>query len=568
MRAADRARIRLTLLGLVLIGALALAAPAAALADFGPPAAIGQDGEASGDLNNPSAMATAPDGDVYVADENNRVSVFDAEGVFRFAFGKGVNAGPGDPDVCTADCTFGKGFSQEAGSLYTPTGIALDAAGNVYVSDNLQNRVNVFSPAGAFLYAFGSGVNAEAGAANPNLCTAASGCQEGSTFSSDSMGHPNGIEIDPASGRAYLPSGFEARVGIWTTAGAFVGGFGWNVNNGAGNPNICAAGNCRNGGSGQAAEQLNQATDVALLPGDRLAIADQSNRRVDVYTRAGAWIEAWGRNVNAGGGDQDACTTECERGEATGAGAIEVPQAVAADPSGNVFVVDFGQNRVSEFSAAGAFVRSFGLGVVDGTRAFQVCTALTGCGKGLRGTEPGAISSPSAGAVSGGDLLVAERGLGSAASRVEVFGEPKPVTPVGPGTGGGEGGGGTGSGGSGAGAGGPGGSSTAPPAAAKPTNRFRFGGLRLNLERGTAVLSVRVPGPGSLSLRGKGIRRAKATARAAGLVKLNVALVGAARQTLLREAKSKVTARVTFTPAGGDPLTQRRTLTLKAALGR
>jgi Fe-S cluster biogenesis protein NfuA len=56
---------------------------------------------------------------------------------------------------------------------------------------------------------------------------------------------------------------------------------------------------------------------------------------------------------------------------------------VAVDSSTHdVFLVDAGNLRVSQFSASGAFIRSFGAGVADGTtQAPQVCTAL--CFRGV-----------------------------------------------------------------------------------------------------------------------------------------------------------------------------------------
>ena len=40
----------------------------------------------------------------------------------------------------------------------------------------------------------------------------------------------------------------------------------------------------------------------------------------------------------------------------------------------------------------------------------------------------------------------------------------------------------------------------------KPKNSFNFGKLNRNRDRGTATLAVKVPGPGKLSLTGKGVK--------------------------------------------------------------
>ena len=101
------------------------------------------------------------------------------------------------------------------------------------------------------------------------------------------------------------------------------------------------------------------------------------------------------------------------------------------------------------------------------------------------------------------------------------------------------------------------------PVSATPSNAFRFGRLKRNRARGTAVLSVTVPGPGTIALAGKGIvaKPARAVA-AAGVVKLQIKARGKARRKLGRVGKAKVTAKVTYTPTGGVANTQAKTAKL------
>ena len=101
------------------------------------------------------------------------------------------------------------------------------------------------------------------------------------------------------------------------------------------------------------------------------------------------------------------------------------------------------------------------------------------------------------------------------------------------------------------------------PVIATPSNAFKFGKLKRNRAKGTAVLSVTVPGPGTIALAGKGIvaKPAKPVA-AAGIVKLQIKAKGKARRKLGRLGKAKVTARVTYTPTGGAANTQAKTAKL------
>ncbi len=93
---------------------------------------LGEAGESLKHFHQPSAVAVAPSGEIYVADGygNSRVVKFSPEGKYLKAWGKK-----------------GSGF----GEFDTPHGIAVDAAGLVYVAERLNNRIQVFDPDGRFL---------------------------------------------------------------------------------------------------------------------------------------------------------------------------------------------------------------------------------------------------------------------------------------------------------------------------------------------------------------------------------------------------------------------------------
>ena len=92
-----------------------------------------------------------------------------------------------------------------------------------------------------------------------------------------------------------------------------------------------------------------------------------------------------------------------------------------------------------------------------------------------------------------------------------------------------------------------------PPPAALPSNEFTFGKLKRNKRKGTAKLTVGLPGPGSLALGGKGVKAAAREATAAGALKLPVKAKGKRAKRLRKRGKAKLKAAVTFTPTGGEP---------------
>lgn len=96
---------------------------------------LGTPGEAGADdahLNQPTDMAIAPSGDIFVADGygNNRIVHFDAQGRFVKAWGE-LGVAPGQ-------------FS-------LPHAIAMDSRGRLYVADRNNVRIQVFDQKGKFL---------------------------------------------------------------------------------------------------------------------------------------------------------------------------------------------------------------------------------------------------------------------------------------------------------------------------------------------------------------------------------------------------------------------------------
>ncbi len=144
---------------------------AAASADAALPASFGTEGSGAGQISaNPEGIAVDQEsGDVYVGDRNNnRVEKFGPEGEFLLAWGWGVADGAVEAQTCgpqaappTATCQAGiEGTGAGQFGSFGPEGIAVDnssgpSAGDVYVIDPRDARVEKFGPAGNFILAFG-----------------------------------------------------------------------------------------------------------------------------------------------------------------------------------------------------------------------------------------------------------------------------------------------------------------------------------------------------------------------------------------------------------------------------
>ena len=89
-------------------------------------------------------------GNVYATDPNNdRVQEFSSTGAFVRTFGFGVGKGEAKFEICTSSCRAGISGSG-SGQFNTPTGIAVDPRGNVWVVDHENNRVEEFNEKGEY----------------------------------------------------------------------------------------------------------------------------------------------------------------------------------------------------------------------------------------------------------------------------------------------------------------------------------------------------------------------------------------------------------------------------------
>ncbi len=200
----------------------------------------GKAGSGAGELSLPRDVVGDPTtGHLYVTDlGNSRISEYTAWGLFVKSWGWGVSNGAAelqtcgpavpeaepDPSLCSSGIAGG-----DKGQLRNPLGITRDFAGNLYVFEALNLRVQKFSPAGEFLLMFGGEVNQTkvgegAPTAEQNVCPVAPSdvCQAGTAGSAP--GHfliagNNYIDYSPTA-NAILVGGKD-RIQIFNLDGSF-----------------------------------------------------------------------------------------------------------------------------------------------------------------------------------------------------------------------------------------------------------------------------------------------------------------------------------------------------------
>ena len=179
-------------------------------------------------------------GRLYVSDlDNSRISEYTAWGLFVKSWGWGVSngaaefqtCGPAEPESEPEASLCSKGISGSGkGQFNNPDGITLDAAGNVFVVDLSNFRVQKFSSAGEFLLMFGGKVNqtkvAEgAPTGEQNVCPIAPSdvCQAGTPGSASSHFTPppvvgNYIDYSPTANAILV--GDKDRIQVFNLDGS------------------------------------------------------------------------------------------------------------------------------------------------------------------------------------------------------------------------------------------------------------------------------------------------------------------------------------------------------------
>ncbi len=369
----------------------------------------GSPGGGAGQLDYPEGVATGPSGDVYVTDyANYRIDEFSAAGAFIEAYGWGVVDGAPHFETCTSASTCQPGSAGNgAGQLDYPVAIATGPSGDVYVAEENGDRIEEFSAVGVFIRAIGMGGHG-----------------------AGQLLDPLGVAIGP-SGDVYVTDG-NARIDEFSAAGAFIKAYGWGVLDGASRFETCTT-TCQEGLHGAGAGEFYDPTGVATDRSGHVYVADSADYRIDEFSAAGAFIKAYGWGVVDGASHFESCTSTsvCQAGIG-GAGAGQFnntadPVGLATDGSGDVYAAAEDNERIDEFSAAGAFIGAYGWGVLDNASQFETCTSTSTCRAGLSTGGAGAFNYPHGVATDcSGDVYAAD----SADNRIEEFGGTVPCPPT------------------------------------------------------------------------------------------------------------------------------------------
>ncbi|MGH2615152.1 MAG: sigma-70 family RNA polymerase sigma factor [Thermomicrobiales bacterium] len=256
-------------------------------------------------------------------------------------------------------------------ALSAVAGAAVDAQGNLYVTDAGNDRIQIFSPEGDVLETW----DGTEGGGEPFVFEQSNG-----DFESDIAFSPNGtihvIDAGNQSIRQYAPDRTFLRAwgGFGNGDGQFVTPFGIAVD---ADGNVYVSDDTRNdvqkfdmegnflaafGGPESGDGDLHDLGSLGVDGEGNVLVADWGNNRIVKFASDGTFLQEWGST-------------------GSGPGEFRSPSDVTVDEAGNVYVSDLENGRIQVFAADGGYLTEWDAGTApSGSQNLPYALALDGNG--------------------------------------------------------------------------------------------------------------------------------------------------------------------------------------------
>ena len=303
------------------------------VAGIGEPGGVLGDGgpAASASLAEPSGIAVDSSGNIFIADRTFcRIREISAHTGFISTL-----AGT---DTCWHT---GDGGPASSATLDSPSGVALDSSGNIFIADTNNCLIRKISAS--------TGIISTVAGTLPDL-TGILHCGysgDGGLATSAKLGFPNGLAVDP-SGNVIIADTTNCAIRKVSSSTGIIS-------------TLAGTASCGYSGDGGTATnaQLGQSFGVAVDGSGNVFIADTSNCVLRKVTATTGHISTVAGNVSLGCGysGDDASATSAQ---------LNQPYGVAVDGSGDIFVADYNNSVIRKVSAStGNIVTSAGVSVPD-----------------------------------------------------------------------------------------------------------------------------------------------------------------------------------------------------------
>jgi hypothetical protein len=261
----------------------------------------GDSGQAtSAELNNPSDVAIDSSGNIYIADySNNRVRKVNTSGVISTYAGTGTWGYSGDGGQATS------------AKLATPSGVALDSSGNLYIADFENKRIRKVTTAGVISTVAGNGTGGDTG--------------DGGAATSAEINGGEFLAVDGA-GDIWFADQYSDVVRKVTASTGYISKV-------AGTSDT--PGSSGDGGAATSAE-LNVPMGVAVDASGNLLISDQDNYKIRMVNTSGTISTIAGTGTKGYSGDGGAATSA----------KLSTMWGLGVDASGNLYITDAGNHRI------------------------------------------------------------------------------------------------------------------------------------------------------------------------------------------------------------------------------
>ena len=275
---------------------------------------LGDGGPASAArLGLPTAVVADRAGNVYIADEfNNRVRKVAPDGTISTFAGTGILGFSGD------------GGSADKAKLYLPNDLALDSAGNLYIADQGNDAIRKVNPSG--------------------VISTVAGAQVGIIPNGTSrLNAADSVALDAAGNIYTAGANFILKVDTSGAVTLFAGG---------------VLGFSGDGGPAKSAA-VRSPTGIVVDPSGNLYFSDTGNNRIRKIDKNGIITTVAGIGTAGFLGDGGPAT----QAQIKLAGA---PMAgLALDSAGNLYVADWGNNRIRMINTAGVITTVAGGGGIQ-----------------------------------------------------------------------------------------------------------------------------------------------------------------------------------------------------------
>lgn len=293
------------------------------------------------ELNAPGEVSVDGSGDFFIADTVSSVirEVVATTGDIQTVAGNGTDCA--DPTTACGD-----GAAATSAQLNNPSGLFLDAAGNIYIADTADNRIRVVN-AGTSTITVATVViqpgDIATVAGNGTPCPdSATACGDGGAATSAELASPGGVFVDSSGNIFIADTGDYVIREVAASSGL--------ISTVVGNYAQCIPpGTACGDGAIATSAQLNSPAGLFVDGAEDIFIADTFDNRIREVTASNNLI-----NTVAGTGARGYAGD----GAAATAALLDTPYGLFVDTQGDIFIADTENAAIREVVAATGFIQT------------------------------------------------------------------------------------------------------------------------------------------------------------------------------------------------------------------